>query len=146
MTSVLVQNSPTSATRKDNEKGAAPKATVPYTAKSIARGKQFYLIYCVACHDQDGKGLGRRDFNGTPPADLTDPDAWSHGTSPEAVFSDIREGTKDDMPAFKDKLTDEQVWQVVNFVRSLWRESRRPKIEAGEDAKEEGLHGKEKNR
>jgi mono/diheme cytochrome c family protein len=146
MMSVLAQKPPTSGTGKDTKKGASEKVPVPYTAKSIARGKQFYLIYCVACHDQDGKGLGRRDFSGTPPADLTDPDAWSHGTSPEAVFSDIREGTKDDMPAFKDRLTDEQVWHVVNFVRSLWPESRRPKTEAGEDAKEEGLHGKEKNR
>jgi mono/diheme cytochrome c family protein len=146
ITSVLVQNSPTSSPRKDTEKGSAARAPIPYTAKSVTQGKRFYFVYCVACHDQDGKGLGRRDFNGTQPADLTDPDAWSHGTSPEAVFSNIREGTKDDMPPFKDKLTEEQVWHVVNFVRSLWPEPRRPKVEASDDAKEEGLRGKEKNR
>src|SRR5438105_4334564 len=73
-------------------KGVTTKAPLPYTTKSIARGKQFYLIHCVECHDQDGKGLGRRDFNGTPPADLTNPDEWQHGTSAEAIFSSVREG------------------------------------------------------
>jgi mono/diheme cytochrome c family protein len=121
--------------RKNAETGAPAKGQLPYTAKSIARGKQFYLMNCVECHDQDGKGLGRRDFNGTPPADLTDPDAWLHGTSAEAIFSSIREGTKGDMPRFKDKLQDEQIWHVVNFVRSLWPEAKRPKIETVADPK-----------
>ena len=100
---------------------------IPYSQKSIARGKQFYLVNCVECHDQDGKGLNRRDFNSTVPADLTDPDAWLHGTSAVAIFASIREGTKQDMPPYKGKLQDEQIWHIVNFVRSLWPESKRPK-------------------
>ena len=76
----------------------------PFTRKSIARGKQFYLTSCVECHDQDGKGLGRRDFSGTPPSDLTDPAVWLHGTSAAAIFASIREGTKEDMPPFKGRL------------------------------------------
>jgi mono/diheme cytochrome c family protein len=121
--------------RKDTEKGGAAKGPLAYTTKSIARGKQFYLIHCVECHDQDGKGLGRRDFNGTPPADLTNPDEWLHGTSADAIFSSVREGTKGDMPAYKDKLQDEQIWHVVNFIRSLWPESKRPKLETVADPK-----------
>lgn len=117
------------------DKGGAYKGPIPYTIKSIARGKQFYLVHCVECHDQDGKGLGRRDFNGTPPADLTDPDAWMHGVSAEAIFSSIRDGTKEDMPPFKDRMQDEQIWHVVNFVRSLWPEARRPKLETVADGK-----------
>jgi len=101
---------------------------LPYTRKSIARGRQFYLVHCVDCHDQDGKGLNRRDFNATAPADLTDPDAWQHGTSAEAIFKSIRDGTKQDMPPYRGKLQDEQVWHVVNFVRSLWPEAKRPKL------------------
>jgi mono/diheme cytochrome c family protein len=110
-------------------KGSAAKDPVPYTRKSIAQGKQFYLIHCVECHDQDGKGLGRRDFSGTPPADLTAPDEWLHGTSAAEVFASISAGTKEDMPPFKDKLRDEQIWDTVNFVRSLWPEAKRPKLE-----------------
>jgi mono/diheme cytochrome c family protein len=118
-----------------SDKSRAANGPLAYTSKSIARGKQFYLIHCVECHDQDGKGLGRRDFNGTPPADLTDPEAWTHGVSPEAIFSNIREGTKDEMPPFKGRLQDEQIWHVVNFVRSLWPESKRPKLETVADPK-----------
>src|SRR5262252_2672087 len=84
-------------------KAAPAKDPVRYTRKSIAQGKQFYLIHCVECHDQDGKGLGRRDFSGTPPADLTAPDEWLHGTSAAEIFASIQTGTKEDMPPFKDK-------------------------------------------
>ena len=101
---------------------------VPYTRKSIARGRQFYLVNCVECHDQDGKGLNRRDFNSTVPADLTDPDDWQHGHTADAIFASIHEGTKQDMPAYKGKLQDEQIWHIVNFVRSLWPEAKRPKL------------------
>jgi mono/diheme cytochrome c family protein len=138
--SVIVQNraghDPGKANSgKDTAKSGAVKGPLPYTAASIALGKRFYLVHCVDCHDQDGKGLNRRDYNGTPPADLTDPDDWLHGTSPEAIFSSIRDGAKEDMPAFKDKLQDEQVWNVVNFLRSLWPEGKRPKMETATDAK-----------
>ena len=108
---------------------AQDSGPLPNNRKSIARGKQFYLISCVECHDQDGKGLGRRDFNGTPPSDLTNPDVWLHGTSAEAIYSSIREGTKEDMPPFKGKLKDEQIRHIVNYVRSLWPEAKRPKLE-----------------
>jgi cytochrome c oxidase cbb3-type subunit 3 len=121
---VAAQNSksPKAAAAKD-------QAPPPFTRKSIAQGKQLYLIHCVECHDQDGKGLGRRDFSGTPPADLTDPGEWMHGTSAAEIFASIRAGTKEDMPPFKDKLRDEQIWDTVNFVRSLWPDAKRPKLE-----------------
>jgi mono/diheme cytochrome c family protein len=101
---------------------------LPYTRKSIARGRQFYLVNCVECHDQDGKGLNRRDFNSTVPADLTDPDDWLHGHTADAIFASVRDGTKQDMPAYKGKLQDEQIWHIVNFVRSLWPLAKRPKL------------------
>jgi mono/diheme cytochrome c family protein len=104
------------------------KGPFPYTRRSIAEGKKYYLVNCVECHDQDGKGLGRRDFSGTPPADLTDPDAWTHGTTEQAIFKNTKDGTPDDMPPYKDKMTDEEIWHTVNFVRSLWPENKRPKL------------------
>jgi mono/diheme cytochrome c family protein len=134
--SIAAQSPGKDSPPKDAEKGAATKAPLPYTTKSIARGKQFYLLHCVECHDQDGKGLGRRDFNGTPPADLTNPDEWLYGTSAEAIFASVRDGSKNDMPGFKDKLQDEQIWHVVNFLRSLWPESKRPKLETVTDPKD----------
>lgn len=132
LASVAIQNS-------EPPKGGAAKDPAPYTRKSIAEGKRIYLTHCVECHDQDGKGLGRRDFSGTPPADLTDPDAWLHGTSAAEIFSSIREGTKEDMPPFKAGLSDEQIWHLVNFVRSLWPEAKRPKLETDPDSSRKGL-------
>src|SRR5215472_147400 len=125
---LLVSATPQNS-RSPNANAAKDKDPAPYTRKSIAQGKQFYLIHCVECHDQDGKGLGRRDFSGTPPADLTAPDEWLHGASAAEIFASIRDGTKEDMPPFKDKLRDEQIWDTVNFVRSLWPETKRPKLE-----------------
>jgi len=107
----------------------AAQSPAPFTRKSIAQGKQIYLIHCVNCHDEDGRGLNRRDFNSTAPADLTDPDNFTRGATPEAIFGSIRNGTKEDMPPFHDKLSDEQIRNVVNFVRNLWPEEKRPKLE-----------------
>src|SRR5215472_19368419 len=96
MAGVVAQGPGKDTPAKDSAKSGASKGPLPYTTRSIARGRQFYLLHCVECHDQDGRGLNRRDFNGTPPADLTNPDEWAHGTSAEAVFSSIRNGTKND--------------------------------------------------
>src|SRR5437588_11264985 len=83
---------------QDAGKDNAAKGPYPYTRKSIAQGQQFYLRNCVDCHDRDGRSLSGRDFTSIAPADLTDPDTWRHGTTPEAIFSNIREGTKEEMP------------------------------------------------
>src|SRR5271167_3505143 len=88
----------------------AAEGPAPFTRNSIAQGKPIYLIHCVNCHDEDGRGLNRRDFNSTAPADLTDPENFTHGTTPEAIFATIRNGTKEDMPAFHGKIPDEQIW------------------------------------
>jgi len=108
----------------------AAEGPAPFTRNSIAQGKPIYLIHCVNCHDEDGRGLNRRDFNSTAPADLTDPENFTHGTTPEAIFATIRNGTKEDMPAFHGKIPDEQIWNIVNFVRNLWPEEKRPKDES----------------
>jgi mono/diheme cytochrome c family protein len=33
------------------------------------------------------------------------------------------------MPPFKDQLKDGEIWDIVNFIRSIWPEAMRPKIE-----------------
>jgi alcohol dehydrogenase (quinone), cytochrome c subunit len=109
---------------------AQKSGPAPFTRKSITQGKQMFLIHCVNCHDEDGRGLNRRDFNSTAPADLTDPENYLHGVSPDAIFASVRNGTKEDMPAFQGKLSDDQIWNIVNFVRNLWPEEKRPKDES----------------
>ena len=105
------------------------KGPAPYTRKSIDHGRDVFLRDCASCHDRDGKAYHGREMTITPPANLTEPDSWLHGTKPEEIFSNIREGTKDEMPPFKDQLKDGEIWDLVNFIRSIWPEAIRPKLE-----------------
>jgi hypothetical protein len=57
---------------------------------------------------------------GTHPPNLID-DKWDHGSSDGEIFVVIRDGIgpKFDMKGFKSKLTAAEMWQVVNYLRSL---------------------------
>ncbi len=102
------------------------KSPVPYTKESIARGKVLYRRDCTECHGADGKSQVDVIANAT---DLTDPEYWASGISEGEVYRSIRDGAGDAMPPFKDKVSkDEDLWDMTNFVRSLWPESARPKL------------------
>ena len=100
---------PASADRKKNP--------VPADDKSVAAGKAVYQSSCMACHGTGGKGDGPAAVALTrPPGDLTS--AKAQAQSDGALFWKITQGHPP-MPAFAASLTDEQRWQVVNFVRTL---------------------------
>jgi mono/diheme cytochrome c family protein len=93
-------------------------------SKAAARtGKTTYLRLCQYCHGADGKALENIDFEAT---NLTDPTRYRYGTEPAAIFNSIKNGAGDDMLPFKDKLSDEQIWQLVAFILSIGPEERRP--------------------
>ena len=106
--------------------GAQADDVSPLTnSKAAARaGKATYLRLCQYCHGADGKALENIDFEAT---NLTDPTRYRHGTEAAAIFNSIKNGAGDDMLPFKDKLNDEQIWQVVSFILSIGPEDRRPK-------------------
>lgn len=86
---------------------------------SIGRGQQFYMRFCITCHGKDGRGdTEMREFLDTAPSDLSDP-KWLYGERDGDIFRIIKEGTENEMEAFADRLTDERIWQVVNYVRTL---------------------------
>jgi mono/diheme cytochrome c family protein len=91
----------------------------PQTRKSIDLGRQIYLKHCVKCHDPKGKPIVPEDPGATRPADLTQPKDWVHGTRDHEMLDTLRDGTEE-MPGFKDKLRDEDIWRVIHFLRSLW--------------------------
>ena len=96
-------------------------------SKAAARaGKATYLRLCQYCHGADGKALENIDFEAT---NLTDPTRYHYGTEPAAIFNSIKNGAGNDMLPFKDKLNDEQIWQLVSFILSIGPEERRPKAE-----------------
>jgi mono/diheme cytochrome c family protein len=90
----------------------------PQNAESVEAGKTLYQRHCAACHGPNGKGDGGLALSGGEPSDLTD-DAWDHGSTDGEIFVVIRDGVSADMLAYKDKLTEKQIWQVVNYIRSI---------------------------
>lgn len=101
---------------------------VPYSKESLDRGRKLYMVHCSQCHGADGRGLTAVVAQAR---DLTDPDLWSYGTSDAEIFRTISNGAGVGMPGFKTLIPDSsQLWDLVNFVRSLWPESKRPKVEA----------------
>lgn len=87
-------------------------------APSIEEGRKLYLRHCASCHGPSGKGDGSMALAGGTPANLTD-ETWDHGSSDGEVFVVIRDGTSSDMEPYKDRLAEKQIWQLVNFIRSI---------------------------
>ena len=85
----------------------------------IAAGQKLFGDHCSECHGDEAKGDGMmgEDLD-PPPPDLTDAQ-WKHGDTDGEIFTVIRDGTKDGMKKFGRKLTAEQIWQLVIYVRSL---------------------------
>lgn len=69
----------------------------------------FGKMNCAGCHAYDLTG-------GMGP-DLTDA-VWLYGGTPGEIFHTIAEGTPRGMPAWKDKLTTDQIWQLVSYIQS----------------------------
>ena len=94
------------------------KNPVPSDAASIEEGKKLYGRHCASCHGPTGKGDGGMALSGGTPANLTD-ETWDHGSSDGEIFVVIRDGTSTDMESYKEKLTEKQIWHLVNFIRGL---------------------------
>jgi mono/diheme cytochrome c family protein len=88
------------------------------TETALASGRAIYLDKCAECHGEKGRGDGpqARMYDPTP-GNLTDTKHMSTRTDGE-LFYQISEGHRP-MPAFKKRLSEEQRWQLVLFVRSL---------------------------
>lgn len=87
-------------------------------AETIEAGRKLFQRYCASCHGAGGKGDGGMALSGGTPSDLTD-ETWDYGSTDGEIFVAIRDGVSSDMLAYKERLTDKQIWQVVGFVRSL---------------------------
>jgi mono/diheme cytochrome c family protein len=96
------------------------KNPVPPTPESIAAGQKLYQKHCKFCHGADAKGNGPMAPEGTHPPNLIG-DKLAHGSSEGEIFVVIRDGIgpKYDMKGFKSKLTAPEMWNIVNYLRSL---------------------------
>ena len=99
--------------------GAAQGSQVPSTPESIAAGQQLYLRNCASCHGRTGEGGPGNDLIPAAP-DLTDA-MWDHGSTDGEIFTSIKNGIPPDfnMTPFKDRLKDDDIWNVVIYLRSI---------------------------
>jgi len=105
------------------------KNPVASTPESLATGKRLYDRLCADCHGAAGRGDGEKAKKlaaaGEPKApDLTD-DKWDHGSTDGEIFVDIRDGLGSTMTGVNGKpgIGPEEIWHLVNYVRSLrWKE------------------------
>jgi cytochrome c oxidase cbb3-type subunit 3 len=79
-------------------------------AYQISEGQRYYEWFnCSGCHAKGGGDIG--------PA-LMD-DEWRYGGALTQIRASIAEGRPNGMPAFSDKIPDEQLWQIAAYVRSM---------------------------
>lgn len=85
---------------------------------NLNSARQVYIDHCSNCHGDTGKGDGSEAMMYDPtPSDLTDAAKMSKLTDGE-IYYQVTEGRKP-MPSFRKRLTEDQRWQMVIFVRSL---------------------------
>lgn len=96
----------------------ALKNPVPFTEKSVAQGKSYFATQCSMCHGKTGNGKGElASVMHVNPPDFTNPDTLSKRTDGE-LYTIINTGSPS-MPGEAKRLKQNQVWDLVNFLRSL---------------------------
>ena len=111
--------------------GACSDSPTP-AVETLKVGERVYAQHCAACHGAKLEGQPdwrRRLPNGRMPAPPHDESGhtWHH---PDRVLFDITKNglvpphaPKDyesDMPAFAGKLSDEDIWAVLAYIKSHW--------------------------
>ena len=84
----------------------------PYEGNSyaVSEGQRLFEWYnCTGCHARGGGNIG--------PA-LMD-DVWIYGKDPASLYSTIVDGRPKGMPAFRGRIPEYQIWQLVTYVQSL---------------------------
>ena len=80
------------------------------SAWAVNEGKRYFTWFnCSGCHAQGGGAMG--------PA-LID-DQWRYGSAPYQIYASIVDGRAGGMPSYAGKLTEQEVWRLVAYVRAL---------------------------
>jgi mono/diheme cytochrome c family protein len=110
----------------------------PITTSGLERGKELYNIFCGICHGEKGDGLGYLVREANPatgdaggkypaaPANLINDEftAASNGRYYHAIMYGLNV-----MGAYKDKMSYEERWQVIHYIRSLQAGSKQLKYD-----------------
>lgn len=98
-------------------KDKALKNKVVYDASAKVEAKNLYNKHCKSCHG--AKGLGDGPKAKEVKGDLGDfSSAKFHAQTDGELFYKTKVGRKD-MPGYAKKMTDEEIWLTVHFMREL---------------------------
>lgn len=109
-----------------------PDERIPYKdAEAVSKGKAIYFAECASCHGSSLEGQvnwKQRDLKGYLPAPPHDESGHTWHHDDQLLFKLTKFGVqaiagkeyKSNMPAFKKKLTDEQIWHVLAYIKSEW--------------------------
>ena len=79
--------------------------------QAIATGAKLFVDYnCIDCHGAEGAGAMGPSFQDG---------RWHFGGSPGAVFESIYQGRPDGMPAWGGRISNDQIWMLTAYLRSL---------------------------
>jgi len=98
---------------------------------SVARGQEVYAANCAACHGANLEGQPNwrtRNANGRLPAPPHDASGHTWHHDDQTLFNLTKYGLsalvgrpiETDMPAYEGKLTDDEIWAALAFIRSQW--------------------------
>jgi len=96
---------------------AARVNPVKPSTESLAKGKKLYGYDCAMCHGKDGDGKGDMASDIKNVTDFTNPDALKNRTDGELFY--VTKKGKGEMPAEGDRAKDDDIWNMVNYIRSL---------------------------
>ena len=90
---------------------------VQANSSNARKAPQLYRKYCVSCHGSDGRAkTSKGKFSHA--RDLTDAQ-WQDEVTDERIFNSIMNGrnVRGNMPAFSNKINQQEAESLVNFVR-----------------------------
>jgi mono/diheme cytochrome c family protein len=100
------------------DKNAKMANPVKADAETIKVGKELWNKHCASCHGKTGAGDGSKAAQlKTTMEDMST--SVVQGQTDGALFYKMSEG-RDEMPSFKKKIPEtEDLWSVVNYLRTL---------------------------
>jgi cytochrome c551/c552 len=79
--------------------------------RAIALGGQLFVAYnCIDCHGAEGSGAVGPSFQDG---------RWHFGGSAAAIFESIYQGRPDGMPGWGGRISNDQIWMLTTYLRSL---------------------------
>lgn len=105
------------------EDAETKKSPLTSDEKTLAAGKAVYKSKCQGCHGPGGLGDGPDADPDAVDMDLTNPKRAGRNPDGVVYYKVLNGRGRPKMPAFKDELTEQQIWSVVAYVQSLRKKS-----------------------